>query len=49
MAFRKSIPQSELRDNMSAKDLERHGTDYQASRGGHLKKDDSKSSKGGKK
>lgn len=34
MAFRRSIPQSELRSKMSAEDREKHATEYQGSRGG---------------
>lgn len=34
MAFRKSISQDELRQSMTAEQLERHATTYQASRGG---------------
>lgn len=40
MAFRRTIPMSELRDKMTPKDREKHGTDYQSSRGGwHRLKD----------
>ncbi|MFI7009989.1 hypothetical protein [Streptomyces sp. NPDC050145] len=35
MALRKSIPMSELRDNMSNDDRDKHATTYQSSRGGH--------------
>lgn len=35
MAFRKSVPQSELRAKLTEADKQRHGTTYQASRGGH--------------
>jgi hypothetical protein len=37
MAFRKSIPQSELRDRLSQQDQDRHAPTYQSSRGGWLK------------
>lgn len=34
MAFRKSIPQDELRSKLSDEDREKHATTYQSSRGG---------------
>lgn len=34
MAFRKSVPQEELRGAMSEEQLDRQATTYQASRGG---------------
>ncbi|WP_228974973.1 hypothetical protein [Streptomyces sp. DH12] len=40
MAFRKTIPMSELRDKQTAKDREQHATDYQPSRGGWLRPKD---------
>jgi hypothetical protein len=36
MAFRRSIPQEELRAALSKEELDRHATTYQASRGGHF-------------
>ncbi|MET9734301.1 hypothetical protein ABZZ79_27780 [Streptomyces sp. NPDC006458] len=38
MAFRRSIPQEELRANLTAEQLAEHATTYQPSRGGHFKK-----------
>jgi hypothetical protein len=35
MGFRRSISQAELRAKMTAEQLEKHGTTFQASRGGH--------------
>ncbi|GAB2731720.1 hypothetical protein [Streptomyces bullii] len=37
MAFRRSVPQAELRAKLTPEQQARHGTDYQASRGGWLK------------
>lgn len=37
MAFRKSVPQEDLRGTMSEERMEHDATDYQASRGGWLK------------
>ncbi|MEU6221858.1 hypothetical protein ABZ845_30825 [Streptomyces sp. NPDC047022] len=38
MAFRRSIPQNELRDKLTDSDREQHGTDYTPSRGGWVKR-----------
>ena len=36
MAFRRSVPQAELRAKMTPEQLEQNATTYQASRGGHF-------------
>ncbi|MBQ0974547.1 hypothetical protein KBZ00_25965 [Streptomyces sp. RK31] len=36
MAFRRSVPQAELRAKMTQEQLEQNATTYQASRGGHF-------------
>lgn len=36
MAFRRSVPQEELAETMTDKQMARHATTYQASRGGHF-------------
>jgi len=36
MGFRKSIPQAELRAKLTQEQLKKHGTNFQASRGGHF-------------
>ncbi|MFH9013981.1 hypothetical protein ACH4C6_21700 [Streptomyces sp. NPDC017943] len=35
MAFRRSVPQSELRAKLSVEQQAKHATTFQASRGGH--------------
>lgn len=37
MAFRRSVPQAELREKMSAEELQRHATAYSARQGGWVK------------
>lgn len=38
MAFRRTVPQEELRSKLTAEERARHETTYQASRGGHFPK-----------
>ncbi|MEU8545306.1 hypothetical protein AB0C52_35785 [Streptomyces sp. NPDC048717] len=37
MAFRRAIPQTELRERLTEKDRQEHGTDYSPSRGGWVR------------
>ncbi|MFE9776360.1 hypothetical protein ACFYOV_32835 [Streptomyces sp. NPDC005931] len=38
MAFRRSVPQADLRAKLTAEQREQHATTYQSSRGGHFPK-----------